>query len=172
MKKTEIEKQYMREYRLKHKARLRHQRIRWMQDHREQDRRKHRLWYRKNRARINAERRAKRNPELVANRWQNYAATRRGIINARSRARKYGISMGAFNLMCLEQRGRCAICETLPVKKALDVDHDAATKQIRGLLCQVCNKALGAFKHDIVLLRAAIEYLTHAEMAAVEGRQS
>jgi hypothetical protein len=126
-----------------------------------------RLWWRKHRLRINAERRARRNPEKESNRWQHYAETRRGILQARNRQRKYGISMGAFNLMCLQQRGRCAICEALPIKKALDVDHDAVTRQIRGLLCQLCNKALGAFKHDIVFLRAAIEYL---EMADTERR--
>lgn len=43
--------------------------------------------------------------------------------------------------------------------KPLAVDHDHEISQIRGLLCNDCNRLLGAAKDDIETLEAAIDYL-------------
>ena len=45
------------------------------------------------------------------------------------------------------------------VPKRLSVDHDHETMQIRGLLCNLCNSALGSFKDNIEFLKNAIRYL-------------
>lgn len=71
--------------------------------------------------------------------------------------RAYGLSESEFYRLADEQVGLCAICRTAP---ALCVDHDHATGRVRGLLCQMCNRALGHFRDRPDLLLAAREYLT------------
>jgi len=39
------------------------------------------------------------------------------------------------------------------------VDHDHTTNKIRGLLCSLCNPALGSFRDSIDILKEAIYYL-------------
>jgi Recombination endonuclease VII len=41
------------------------------------------------------------------------------------------------------QGGVCAICGKPPGERALHVDHDHETGQVRGLLCYSCNTKLG-----------------------------
>ena len=68
----------------------------------------------------------------------------------------------------LEARGHgsCAICGfEEEVKSArgrlrrLVIDHDHATGMVRDLLCSRCNAALGLFRDDLEVMRAAVEYL-------------
>lgn len=66
--------------------------------------------------------------------------------------------------MLAKQGGVCAICKN-PEKSCargyrLAVDHDHATKQVRGLLCVNCNQGLGHFRDSIPRLQAAIGYLS------------
>lgn len=65
--------------------------------------------------------------------------------------------------MLQEQEGKCAICKRAPDdharNKALAVDHDHKTGQVRKLLCGQCNVGLGMFQHDPQLMQRAIEYL-------------
>lgn len=58
--------------------------------------------------------------------------------------------------MLLHQQSRCAICN---VETDLHLDHDHATKEVRGLLCPLCNKGIGIFKDNPALLSQAIAYL-------------
>lgn len=81
------------------------------------------------------------------------------------RQERYGITPAEFALLLAQQGGVCAICgrrETATrngrVRK-LCVDHDHATKKVRGLLCQSCNRGLGFFKDDATLLARAANYL-------------
>lgn len=72
-----------------------------------------------------------------------------------------------YNELYKKQGGRCAIC-----KRTLDeinknkthtrfcIDHDHATGEIRGLLCNHCNLGLGYFCDDRYNLAQAIEYLS------------
>ena len=57
-----------------------------------------------------------------------------------------------------EQNGVCAVCK-LPSRRTLCVDHCHATRQVRGLLCDKCNTALGLFGDDSKRMRAAAAYV-------------
>lgn len=69
----------------------------------------------------------------------------------------------------IEQGGRCAICGTYfsedgclineTVPSAAKLDHDHNSGELRGVLCNNCNRGLGLFKDDPILLQTAISYL-------------
>lgn len=68
--------------------------------------------------------------------------------------------------MLEEQHGVCAICgkpETKPNAKYLAVDHDHKTGEVRGLLCNNCNRALGLLQDNTEVLQNAINYLKKHE---------
>ena len=50
----------------------------------------------------------------------------------------------------------CVICGD---KTALVVDHDHVTGAVRGMLCNHCNRGLGHFRDDPLLLEFAAQYL-------------
>lgn len=58
-----------------------------------------------------------------------------------------------------EQGGVCALCKRPDDRLNLARDHCHKTGAWRGLLCGRCNKALGLFRDDPELLRAAAEYV-------------
>ena len=51
---------------------------------------------------------------------------------------------------------QCVICGD---DGKLVVDHDHKTGQIRGMLCNHCNRGLGHFRDDPMLLEFAVQYL-------------
>jgi hypothetical protein len=51
---------------------------------------------------------------------------------------------------------QCVICGS---EEKLVVDHDHISGQVRGLLCNHCNRGLGHFKDDPMLLEFATQYL-------------
>jgi hypothetical protein len=62
----------------------------------------------------------------------------------------------------LEEQGNvCAICGTDNPggRGQFHADHDHVKNQPRGVLCHNCNVALGNFKDNPEILRAAVEYL-------------
>lgn len=75
--------------------------------------------------------------------------------------RDYGIGIEEYKSMQTQQKGRCWICqvEEKDLTKTLHIDHDHKTGKIRGLLCNSCNRGLGFFKDEPVLLERAITYL-------------
>lgn len=111
----------------------------------------------------NAQARARRaaNPDRPREQWRSYAR-RRTPEQRRSWALKknYGITIDDYNRMYAEQHGSCVICrKSFPV---LDVDHNHETGKVRGLLCKKCNKGLGHFDDQPVLLFSAIDYLNRS----------
>jgi hypothetical protein len=73
---------------------------------------------------------------------------------------RFGITPADYDRLLQKQEGACAICGCkCTTGKRLAVDHDHETGAVRGLLCLPCNTALGAFKDQPELLRAAISYL-------------
>ncbi len=78
---------------------------------------------------------------------------------------KFGLSADRYNEMVENQKAKCAIClkpesSTRGGKiKNLAIDHCHETGQIRALLCNGCNTAIGLLKEDIETLEAALKYL-------------
>src|SRR5258708_8395225 len=80
----------------------------------------------------------------------------------------YGISLSDYDRMLEAQDGGCAVCGDpgeLSARGVLHVDHCHQTGRIRGLLCSNCNRAMGQFPDDPVLLRRAASYIEEALMA-------
>lgn len=71
-----------------------------------------------------------------------------------------GCSQEQFDLMIVEQNGKCFICEGDPSKgKSLAADHCHITGKLGRLLCYSCNAGLGMFKDNTRLMEKAITYL-------------
>jgi hypothetical protein len=102
-------------------------------------------------------------PEVQA-KTKVYNATKNGIPRIRSPERHlkrtYGITQAVKDRRQRQQFGCCAICGKPPEPgKKLHVDHDHATGEVRGLLCDLCNRGLGFFKDNPQALRNAARYL-------------
>jgi len=77
--------------------------------------------------------------------------------------RAYGITVDIYNQIYEDQKGLCWICNGLTTDgKSLNIDHCHKTKQVRGLLCNLCNRALGLFRDDPAILSQAMWYLIEA----------
>lgn len=96
-----------------------------------------------------------RNPEKVKEKSARYYE-RRGA--AYLREYRYGLSEEVHASLLDSQGGVCAICHTHR-GETLHVDHDHQTGAVRGLLCRLCNTAIGKFNDDPSRLRAAAAYL-------------
>lgn len=90
---------------------------------------------------------------------------RRSVYRKHHLKTKYGITPEQYDALLEAQDGCCAICgqpeaiSTWNGQPRLAVDHDHATGEIRGLLCNHCNTGLGKFRDDPDVLDAAIDYL-------------
>jgi hypothetical protein len=75
--------------------------------------------------------------------------------------RNYGLDATAYNALLSKQGFCCAICkkQATSCKKRLSVDHCHATKVIRGLLCENCNRGIGHLKDSELIMLEAIAYL-------------
>lgn len=78
----------------------------------------------------------------------------------------YGMTAADYDAMLAAQGGVCAICRKFETRRDgggrvrhLSVDHDHRTGTIRGLLCYLCNSAIGAMADDPERLIAAAGYL-------------
>lgn len=98
-------------------------------------------------------------------------AKRRGICRyceaEQKRLLNYNLNDTTYRAILLAQNNVCAICEG-PFDSAPHVDHDhlccpgpkSCGRCIRGLLCKLCNHAIGLFVDDPDILYAAARYLT------------
>ena len=75
---------------------------------------------------------------------------------------KYNITLQDYTTMLEGQNNKCLICDTTnPGKKGVFfVDHNHNTGEVRGLLCNNCNSALGKFGDSTKVLLSAIKYLS------------
>ena len=70
---------------------------------------------------------------------------------------KYRDSISDESLKNLKQTTHeCVICGA---DEKLVVDHDHRTGKVRGMLCNHCNRGLGHFRDDPLLLEFAAQYL-------------
>lgn len=77
--------------------------------------------------------------------------------------KNYGVEYETYLGMVAKQGGKCAICGAEPPKnqhkKRLSIDHCHTTGEVRGLLCDPCNRGLGFFRDNQDNLKNAINYL-------------
>lgn len=79
-------------------------------------------------------------------------------IQTAKRASRYRTTEKYIYRLYHRQRGLCGVCgDTLA--GSFVVDHDHATGEVRGLLCQSCNKLLGFAFDSVDRLQGAIRYL-------------
>ena len=74
--------------------------------------------------------------------------------------KEYNMTLADYDRMLEEQGGQCAICGTAEVDGRFCVDHNHATGEVRGLLCNGCNSGLGQLGDSISNLASAIAYLS------------
>ena len=94
---------------------------------------------------------------------RNATAEQKEKNRAWSYQRKYGITPSQYDAMLAAQNGCCAVCESPDSKRQdhrLMVDHDHQTGEVRGLLCNPCNVAIGLLGDNISTLQNAINYLS------------
>ena len=75
---------------------------------------------------------------------------------------RYDITLEEYEAMYANQNCKCAICKKdyqLGGSKGLYVDHDHKTMEVRGLLCNKCNSAIGQLQECKHILTEAIKYL-------------
>jgi len=79
---------------------------------------------------------------------------------------RHGCGIEQYRAILETQGGKCAICGVAEGHRSrygricrLAVDHDHRSGEVRGLLCNNCNRGLGRFKDSVESLQAAISYL-------------
>ena len=78
--------------------------------------------------------------------------------SAKRKLHDYGLSREAWQELKKRFDGSCWICKKK--SKYMHVDHNHTTNKVRGWLCVSCNRGLGLFCDNEMLLRAAIEYIS------------
>lgn len=78
---------------------------------------------------------------------------------------EYHIVPEIYELILEDQNGVCAICSNPPNGKRLCVDHNHDTDEIRGLLCDKCNQAIGLFRDNPEYMILAAEYIQSKDVA-------
>ncbi len=93
-----------------------------------------------------------KNPERAKKSMKEWREKNPEISKAIQAKSNFGISrQDYFNLNRV-----CVICRS---KENLCIDHSHQTGRIRGMLCHSCNKGLGFFKDNPVLLNRASDYI-------------
>lgn len=79
---------------------------------------------------------------------------------------KYNLSPEQKEQIMQAQNGRCAICGYSFGQKVGDmhVDHDHKSGNVRGFLCDLCNRGLGYFKDNAAALKQAAIYIKAHEV--------
>lgn len=88
--------------------------------------------------------------------------------------RAYGLTQDDWDALVKRQQNRCAVCQTgKPGGRGerWHIDHDHVTGQVRGLLCGKCNSAIGLFRDDPDIIKAAARYVTkHRQMELLQRK--
>jgi len=132
--------------------------------HKEQIAETKRLWREKNREKQNEQSKWRKRKNRQADKIKRQSEEFKKKRKNNDLIRKFGINLQQYELILDQQGGKCAICNSHSCKsgRKFAVDHNHETGQVRGLLCQNCNTALGRFQDSQELLLTAISYLqTH-----------
>lgn len=109
----------------------------------------------------------KNNPEkAMASRKRNANWKRDYMLRYR-----YGISLEEVKLMLEKQNYKCPICSTLlnkldspkRNKQNTYIDHSHKTGKVRGILCNLCNVAIGSLRDNPNFAYHVYEYLRKYE---------
>jgi Recombination endonuclease VII len=73
--------------------------------------------------------------------------------------RTHGITLAQYEEQLAAQGGKCMLCGKRPGKMNLVVDHDHVTGELRGLLHNRCNRALGPAEQSPVVMLRWVRYL-------------
>jgi hypothetical protein len=101
-------------------------------------------------------------PTYWKNRWlKNKETIARQNRNSRLKT-TFGITPEDYEKLSQKQNNQCLICKKdygNNKNKYLSIDHNHDTGEIRGLLCQKCNSAIGLLNEDIELVKRTLLYL-------------
>lgn len=120
--------------------------------------------YQQNKEHYNAKSKAwrEKNPERAKeNRKRNYELNKERNLQYSKEynlQRKFKLSLEEYQVLSDKQGNVCAICGS-SCTRSLAVDHNHNTGEIRGLLCNSCNRGIGYLKDSPDILRKAISYL-------------
>jgi len=156
--KTSKYKRYQMEYYIKNKEKIVKRTKKYAEEHRNEKREKNKIYRDNNKKKFQIKHKLyyQANKEKFQTRYlRSY------------RKRKYGIDEVQFNKLLSEQGGVCLICQKGETNHdfrtgeliKMSIDHDHVTGKNRGLLCGKCNRAIGLFEDNPILLRKAAEYL-------------
>lgn len=94
---------------------------------------------------------------------RKYYAANKGKWRESDLRRKYGITLAQYDELKAKQGGGCAICKATVGEakrgRALYVDHDHTSGEVRGLLCGRCNTAIGYLRDHPAYAHALLGYL-------------
>lgn len=86
-------------------------------------------------------------------------AKKHGSVRSYHLKRRYGLTEEQVVARAEQQGSLCLICLR---RRALHVDHDHSTGEVRGLICFPCNGGLGQFEDRPDVMRLAVDYLEAA----------
>jgi hypothetical protein len=104
---------------------------------------------------------------LARDKWrENNPESAYRSMRGRNLRHQYGIGITEYEELLEKQGGCCAICGATENSTAgsrkewnFSVDHDHTTGEIRGLLCNNCNRGLGLLGDTYESVQKAAEYL-------------
>jgi hypothetical protein len=80
----------------------------------------------------------------------------------------YDFTAEDYSNLLAWQRGRCYICQQVPRKKRLAVDHDHQSGEVRGLLCANdewgCNRTLARVLNNVGMAERLLAYVQRAPL--------
>jgi hypothetical protein len=84
----------------------------------------------------------------------------------------FGLTFDEYMAIYNAQDGKCGICRRprSDFKNSLAVDHNHKTGLVRGLLCMICNRALGKFLDNDESVAQAAEYIARPPSRAALQR--
>jgi hypothetical protein len=101
--------------------------------------------------------------EQVQTRQEQESVSKARRARDRYLRKMFGLSLSKFEAMVNKQNGVCSICGQPPKKKrnshTLCVDHDHETGEVRGIVCDPCNRGLACFRDDPRIMRSAARYM-------------